>query len=243
LDIVGDETLRAQLPKRQGRKHLPRDESDSDTQIALRLARLRRDVLELQEESEEDLPEEHKEEDDALNRLRSFRESLGIPAPEPLMPCPPKSKKNHKRRHQTTGRYPRKKEFEDSPELSETQLLERLQQLRESLMSPERSKGSKLQRESRKKRIRPRANKFSDRNPGNYGVSEDLHPIGVEHPHAQAANNLHLEGVHLGVAKELQNQCWAMDLNNVMQMEFGIEGGQVDQFGGSGCGHLGQYAQ
>ena len=77
-NFVGEEGLKIQVPRRRSRKNQKRYESDSDSQIALRLARLRRDVLELQEESEEEILEEHKEDDDALIRLRSFRESLGI---------------------------------------------------------------------------------------------------------------------------------------------------------------------
>lgn len=242
-NFVGEESLKIQVPRRRGRKNQKRYESDSDSQIALRLARLRRDVLELQEESEEEILEEHKEDDDALIRLRSFRESLGIPDAEPLLLSPPKAKRNYKRRHHPTIKYPQKKEFEESLEMSESQLLERLQQLRQSLTSPERSKSSKQQGEARKKRIRPRGKKSSDRIPSIYEVVNAEHSLSEEHVDVQG-NTLNLEGVNLGVAKDLQNH-WAMDLNNVIQMEFGIEGGHhVDhQYGAPDCGHMEQYAQ
>ena len=94
--------------------------------------------------------------------------------------------------------------------MSESQLLERLQQLRQSLTSPDRSKSSKQQGETRKKRIRPRGKKSSDRIPSIYEVvNAEEHSLSEEHVDAQATT-LNLEGVNLGMAKELQNH-WAMD--------------------------------
>jgi hypothetical protein len=229
--------------KRQGKKGRATYESDDDAQIAMRLARLRRDVLEQQEDVEEEVVNEHEHTDDALERLRSFRESLGIPEPQQRQHSTPKAKTISKRRYSTSDKHLGRRDFETPAEVSEAQLLQRLQKLRQSLTSPERSKTSKSQRASKKKRIQcfP-SNSADSRQPTNTSMSAELFSAVAENPQAQDASMLHLQGVHSGLAN---NQHWSMDLNNVMHMGFTMEGGQVDQFVTSACGHghLHQYSQ
>lgn len=232
--------------KRQSKKSRTTYESDDDAQIAMRLARLRRDVLEQQDDVEEEVVNEHDHTDDALERLRNFRESLGIPEPQQRLHSTLKGKTTSKRRYSASDRHLGRKDFETSAEVSEAQLLQRLQRLRQSLTSPERSKSSKSQRASKKKRIQYFPSNSADRQgPANTSMSAELFSAVAENPQAQDASMLqHLQGVNAGLAKDL-SQHWSMDLNNVMHMGFTMEGGQVDQFVGSvhSHGHLHQYAQ
>lgn len=233
--------LQPKVQKRQSKKGRATYESDDDAQIAMRLARLRRDVLEQQDDVEEEVVNEHEHTDDALERLRSFRESLGIPEPQQRQHSTPKAKTISKRRYNSSDKSLGRKDFETPAEVSEAQLLYRLQKLRQSLTSPERSKTSKSQRATKKKRIQYFPSNSADRLPTNTSMSTELFSAAAENnPQAQDPSMLHLQGVNPGLAKELQ-QHWSMDLNNVMHMGFTIEGGQVDQF--VGHGHLHQYAQ
>lgn len=229
--------MQPKVQKRQSKKNRTTYESDDDAQIAMRLARLRRDVLEQQDDVEEEVVNDHEHTDDALERLRSFRESLGIPEPQQRQHSTPKAKAMSKRRYNSSEKCLGRKDFESPAEVSEAQLLYRLQKLRQSLTSPERSKGSKSQRVTKKKRIQYFPSNTAERQPSNTSMSAELF---AENPQPQDAGMLHLPGVNPGLAKELQ-QHWSMDLNNVMQMGFAIEGAQVDQF--VGHGHLHQYAQ
>lgn len=224
---------RMKAQKRQSKKGRATYESDDDAQIAMRLARLRRDVLEQQEDVEEEVVNEHEQTDDALERLRSFRESLGIPEPQQRQQSTPKAKAMSKRgRYSSSDKGMGRKDFESPAEVSEAQLLYRLQKLRQSLTSPERSKSLKSQRVTKKKRIQYLPSNAAA-GAANASMSVELFP---ENSQAQDAGML----LNPGLAKELQ-QHWSMDLNNVMHMGFSIEGGQVDQF--VGHGHLHQYAQ
>jgi hypothetical protein len=213
-------------------------ESDDDAQIAMRLARLRREVLEQQEEVEEEVVNEHEQTDDALERLRSFRESLGIPEPQQrpnssTTATPKATKMISKRRYSSSSdkSLGGRKDFESPAEVSEAQLLYRLQKLRQSLTSPERSKAasSKSQRATKKKRIQYLPSHAAATNAAElFSTSENPQVV------QDAAGML-----HPGLAKEIQ-QHWSMDLNNVMHMGFSMEGGPVDQFVGHG---MHQYAQ
>lgn len=227
--------------KRQVKKGRASYESDDDAQIAMRLARLRREVLEQQEEVEEEVVNEHEQTDDALERLRSFRESLGIPEPQQrpnsLTSTTPKATKMiSKRRYSSSSDKSLgggRKDFETPAEVSEAQLLYRLQKLRQSLTSPERSKAasSKSQRTTKKKRIQYLPSHAAATNAAElFSTSEN----------PQVVQDAAAAMLHPGLAKEMQ-QHWSMDLNNVMHMGFSMEGGPVDQF--VGHGHLHQYAQ
>ncbi|KAG0568421.1 hypothetical protein M758_6G016100 [Ceratodon purpureus] len=228
--------------KRQSKKGRTTYESDDDAQIAMRLARLRRDVLEQQDDVEEEVVNEHDHTDDALERLRSFRESLGIPEPQQRLHSTPKSKAMSKRRYSASDRHLGRRDFESPAEVSEAQLLARLQKLRQSLTSPERSKTSKSQRASKKKRIQYFPSNSAERQPTNMSMSAELFSAVAENPQPQDASMLHLQGVNPGLAN---NQQWSMDLNNVMHMGFSMEGAQVDQYVAAACGHghLHQYTQ
>ena len=238
---TGASEVQSKSQKRQGKKSRTTYESDDDAQIAMRLARLRRDVLEQQEDVEEEVVNEHEHTDDALERLRSFRESLGIPEPQQRQHSTPKAKTISKRRHNSSDKHLGRKDFETPAEVSEAQLLQRLQKLRQSLTSPERSKTSKSQRASKKKRTQYFPSNSVERQSTNTSMGAELFSAVAENPHAQDASMLHLQGVNSGLAN---NQHWSMDLNNVMHMGFTMEGGQVDQFVASACGHghLHQYA-
>lgn len=227
--------------KRQVKKGRASYESDDDAQIAMRLARLRREVLEQQEEVEEEVVNEHEQTDDALERLRSFRESLGIPEPQQrpnssTTATPKATKMNPKRRYSSSDNKSLggRKDFESPAEVSEAQLLYRLQKLRQSLTSPERSKAasSKSQRATKKKRIQYLPSHAAATN----AAAAELFSTSENPQVVQDAAGM----LHPGLAKEIQ-QHWSMDLNNVMHMGFSMEGGPVDQF--VGHGHLHQYAQ
>lgn len=232
--------LQSKLPKRQSKKGRTTYESDDDAQIQMRLARLRRDVLEQQEDIEEEVVNENEQTDDALERLRNFRESLGIPEPQQRQHSTPKARTVPKRRYSTSDKHSSRKDFDTQVEMSEAQLLQRLQKLRQSLSSPDRSKTSKSQRGSKKKKTQFLPSSVADRHPTNSSLSAELFSAASENPQTQVPNMMHLQGVNPGLAKEL-HQHWSMDLNNVMHMGFAIEGGQVDQFVGHGDLH--QYAQ